>query len=101
MKTLIPSIAIMLFTLPALAEEKLPTDHGKTLHDKHCTSCHIGMTGGDDSTLYTRSNRKIKSRASLETQVQRCATNLDIQWFEDDVKAVADYLDKTWYKFSR
>lgn len=101
MKNVITLTALLLLTFPALAEEKVSADHGKKLHDESCTGCHIGMTGGDGSALYTRKDRKMKSRTSLETQVQRCATNSNLSWFEEDVKSVADYLDSTWYKFSK
>ena len=53
---------------------------GEALHQAHCTRCH-------DSQVYTRKNRMINQRSSLETHVQRCATNLDIVWFEEEVAA--------------
>lgn len=101
MRKLILASLLGFLALPLLAEETVSAEHGKRLHDESCSGCHIDMTGGDGSTLYTRSDRKIKSKESLETQVQRCATNTNQSWFENDVKSVTEYLDKTWYQFSR
>ena len=101
MRKTIIALTCLFFTLPVIAEEKISAEYGMTLHDESCVACHIGMTGGDGSTLYTRSDRKVNSRNSLETQVQRCATNTNLPWFEEEVKSVAEYLDKTWYKFSK
>jgi hypothetical protein len=79
-------------TTPA-TENNSAIEGGKQLHDVHClTSCH-------NVQLYTRQNRKIKSYNSLETQVQRCVTSLNKQWFEEEVKDVATYLNTEFYKF--
>lgn len=74
-------------------------EHGKALHDQHCTACHIGMTGGDGSVLYTRKNRRVKDLQGLEDQVRRCETNLELKWFDEDTLAVTQYLNNQYYKF--
>lgn len=73
-------------------EEMTGVKRGKELHDAHCVGCH-------DSQLYTRKNRMISSYESLKTHVQRCATNLNKQWFEDEVADVAAYLNTEFYLF--
>jgi len=67
-------------------------ERGKKLHNENCVRCH-------GSELYTRSNRRIRTYAGLSIHVQRCATNLNKQWFEDEVADVADYLDAEFYFF--
>jgi len=67
-------------------------EQGKKLHDAQCLSCH-------DTSVYTRDDRKMTHYESLKTHVQRCVTNLDKQWFEDEVHAVAAYLNHEFYKF--
>lgn len=67
-------------------------EQGKQLHGAHCVRCH-------NTSVYTRKNRMIKSYESLKTQVQRCATNLDKPWFDDEVDAVATYLNANYYLF--
>jgi hypothetical protein len=66
-------------------------------HD--CTSCHIRLMGGDGSKIYTRENRKVKTPASLATQIQDCSTNLGLMLFEDEEENLAAYLNKKYYKF--
>lgn len=66
---------------------------GKELHETtNCKGCH-------QPDLYTSPTRKMKTYASLQTQVQTCATNLSIPWFEEEVESVAAYLNTDYYKF--
>ena len=48
---------------------------------------------------YSRPDRKVHSMSTLKTYVQGCATNLSLSWFEDEVDAVAAYMNKEFYKF--
>lgn len=73
--------------------------HGKELHAANCVSCHVNMTGGDGSVLYTRSDRKVNSLPQLEAQVRRCESNLELKWFDEDIADVVQYLNRTYYKF--
>jgi hypothetical protein len=34
----------------------------------------------------------------LNTKVQTCVSHFGIDWFDDDVAAVTDYLNTTYYK---
>lgn len=74
---------------------------GQSLHDKNCQACHIAMTGGDGSVLYTRSQRKVRSLAALEAQVRRCESNLELKWFDEDIVDVVEYLNHAYYKFPK
>lgn len=65
---------------------------GKKLHQENCISCH-------GTEVYTRENRMIGSMDSLITQVNRCNVNLGTGWFDDEVEAVATYLNENYYKF--
>ncbi len=65
---------------------------GKELHEFNCLSCH-------GTEVYTRENRMIGSMDSLITQVNRCNVNLNTGWFDDEVEAVARYLNESYYKF--
>lgn len=65
---------------------------GKQLHDQNCMKCHT-------TELYTSEERKIDSLARLRARVQTCATNLELDWFEEDIDAVTDYLNEEYYKF--
>jgi hypothetical protein len=65
---------------------------GKQLVEKNCTSCH-------DDSVYTRKDRRVTTLEGLKKQVKRCELNLGLKWFDDEVNAVADYLNDTYYRF--
>ncbi len=65
---------------------------GELLHSEKCTGCH-------DSSLYTRENRKVSSKARLNTQVNFCKDNLGIMWFDEEVTDVVEYLNIQYYRF--
>jgi len=73
-------------------EEMTAVERGKQLHDQNCLRCH-------GTKPYTRRHRRIKTYAGLINHVQRCATNLNKQWWEDEVADVAEYLDVEFYFF--
>ncbi len=87
-------LLLALIGLPALAAEP---DRGAELHQQNCVACHTNMAGGDGSGLYTRPNRRVSSWEGLQKQVRRCELNLELRWFDDDVLAVSDYLNRTYY----
>jgi hypothetical protein len=92
MKTLISAF----FTTAVLAASQavVATDInlGKSLQQKNCMSCH-------DDGIYSREDRRVTSSDALRAQVQRCETNLNLQWFPEDVDAVIEYLNTSYYKF--
>ena len=92
MKTLISAF----FTTAVLAASQtvVATDInlGKSLQQKNCMSCH-------DDGIYSREDRRVTSSDALRAQVQRCEANLNLQWFPEDVDAVIEYLNTSYYKF--
>jgi len=92
MKTLIS--ALVTTTVLAASQTVLAIDvnHGKALQQKNCMSCH-------DDSIYTREERRVTSSDALRAQVQRCETSLNLQWFPEDVDAVIEYLNTSFYKF--
>ena len=93
------AVGSALVLLLAQAAQAADEANGKALHDENCTSCHIQMTGGDGSALYTRKDRKMKSMDSLKTQILRCASAKNLSWFDEEVNDVAAYLNATYYEF--
>jgi cytochrome c2 len=85
----------LLLSAPAVGDVK----RGEELHAKNCVSCHTSMVGGNGSTLYTRADRRVNSLDQLITQVNFCETTLELRWFEEDVMAVVEYLNRNYYKF--
>ena len=75
----------------ALADGDLA--NGKKLFTgSKCDKCH-------GTEVYTRKDRKVTSLASLESQVRRCDSNLNTNWFDDEIIDVTAHLNKNYYKF--
>ena len=70
----------------------IDVNHGKSLQQENCMRCH-------DDGIYTREERRVTTLDALRQQVQRCETNLDLTWFPEDVDAVIEYLNTSFYKF--
>ena len=89
MKTPTIAAAAVLLTLSqgAVAEED-----GAALHAAHCVSCH-------GSEVYTRAERRVTTRPGLTKQVRRCELALGLTWFDDQIEAVAEFLNDRYYHF--
>ncbi|MDT8310753.1 MAG: hypothetical protein RQ732_04840 [Methylophaga sp.] len=72
---------------------------GRALHDANCMQCHASLTGGDGNTLYSRSDRKVKTLAGLEKRVANCAIAADANWTPVQQQQVIDYLNSRFYRF--
>lgn len=77
--------------LPAQAAPDLAL--GKKLYtEANCTQCH-GTQG------YSKKGERVKDMASLKTMVQACATNFNKDWFDEDVAAVAAYINSLHFNY--
>jgi mono/diheme cytochrome c family protein len=87
--TAVATTAILSATQTVLA---IDINQGKSLNQENCVSCH-------DDGIYTREERRVTSMDALRAQVQRCEANLNLTWFPEDVDAVVEYLNTSFYKF--
>lgn len=71
---------------PLLAAE------GKALYENNCTKCH-----GTD--VFAREDRGIKSLEGLKNRVKACNNAIENKLSDDELKFIADYLNKDFYKF--
>jgi hypothetical protein len=92
MKTLISAFITTAVLAASQAVVATDINLGKSLQQKNCMSCH-------DDGIYSREDRRVTSSDALRAQVQRCETNLNLQWFPEDVDAVIEYLNTSYYKF--
>jgi cytochrome c553 len=100
LQTLVLAWSLIAASLPAAAApEPAPrpatnpgTDNAQALMDQHCVQCH-------GSEVYTRKDRKVNSLDALGRQVRRCEFNLQLRWFDEDVQAVTDHLNRLYYRF--
>ncbi len=92
-----------LITTAAMAEPFTAgnAEIGKILVEKNCVQCHVAQFGGDGTSVFTRSNRKINSSPALLAQIRTCNTMIGSKLFEDEELHVASYLNKTYYKFEK
>jgi cytochrome c2 len=95
---------LILFSLTATVQAtpfaKGDAATGNKYFDQHqCNSCHASMLGGDGTAMFTRAERKVKTAASLETQITRCSVNLGLTLFPEDEEHLGAYLNKKYYKF--
>ncbi|OUT96859.1 MAG: hypothetical protein CBC01_07580 [Betaproteobacteria bacterium TMED41] len=73
---------------------------GEKLHKESCSSCHDGMVpGGNGDELYLSEFRAINSSSKLKSQVEFCANQNGVAWFEDEIESVSRYLNNNFYKF--
>jgi hypothetical protein len=90
------STRIWTFSLLAVlsaAQPLVADDSAQALYDQNCVSCH-------GTEVYTREERKIDSLSSLESQVRRCETALELRWFDDEISAVTQLLNDRFYHFA-
>jgi len=62
--------------------------------EANCMQCH------SEKTFYN-GQPKVKTFDRLVKQVQMCDSNLKIGWFDDEVHAVAEYLNQTFYHLAK
>ncbi len=64
----------------------------KLYSGSQCNKCH-------GTEVFTRKDRKVKDLKGLEAQVRRCDSNLNTNWFDDEIHDVTAHLNKKFYKF--
>jgi cytochrome c5 len=81
------ALAVSLLAAPAA----LAAD-GKALIDRYCTGCHA-------DEVYTRPDRKMRSLDTLRLQVLRCNAMTKAGLTDEDIAAIVDHLNKSFYRF--
>jgi len=92
MKTSLLTLITTGLVMASSSSPAIDINHGKSLQQENCMRCH-------DDSMYTREERRVTTLDALQRQVQRCETNLDLAWFPEDVDAVTEYLNTSFYKF--
>lgn len=66
--------------------------------ENKCSECHARRVGGDGSAIYKPAGR-INTPTGLQSMVQYCSTQLNLQFFPEDVDAISAVLDRDHYHF--
>ena len=97
--------ALLTGTLAAVASAQQPkafsagdAKAGQILADKDCVACHVRKFG-DAHTIYSRSERKVRTPEQLLAQVRLCNAELSTNYFPEEEMHVAAFLNSRYYKF--
>ncbi len=74
---------------PVLSQE---SSRGQALYENHCRTCH-------ESSAHTRDGRKVTSMTELRSRVAAWSIHAGLDWSEQEVDDVTDYLNRTFYQF--
>ncbi len=77
---------------PIAAAQTTSPLRGMELYSNHCTVCHT-------SQAHIRENRKGTSLAAVEAWIRHWATELQLNWGDEEVKAVLHHLNTHYYKY--
>ena len=91
MKTVLS--ALLLLALPAWAQDP---DRGRALYDTHCIACHYERIHKRDP-----SRSLIRSVAQLRVEVVQRAALTGQRFTTEDLDDIAEYLNRTHYKFAK
>lgn len=84
-------VATMACALSALAQG--PLSRGQLLYDAHCVECH-------NSQMHWRDKRLVTDWDTLKYWVAHWQREASLGWGNDDVAAVARYLNAIVYQFA-
>lgn len=84
-------LALLLGSASAAAQPAAEVSRGQLLYDTHCLACH-------SEKLHWRDGRLVKDWPTLKHQVQRFQAVAHLGWIDDDVQAVAEYLNRSIYR---
>ncbi len=76
----------------ANAQTKIDVSRGELLYSTHCIACH-------STQLHWRDKKVATNWSSLKDEVIRWQRTSGLGWSEDDVTAVASYLNAKFYHF--
>ena len=91
MKRILAAVTIGLTAFPALAQD---AQRGRQLYETHCFACHYERIHKRDASRST-----IKSRTALRIEVGRWAAQLKRPLSTEDVDDIAEYLNRSHYRF--
>jgi mono/diheme cytochrome c family protein len=74
----------------ALSDTAVPP--GELLYQVNCNECHTAY-------VHWRDHRRAIDWETLQSQVWRWQGNLGVNWSQEQIDAVSDYLNRRYYQF--
>ena len=69
-------------------------DRGQALYENHCSSCH------DPHAHIAGEARHVATLADLRARVAAWSVHSGLNWSEEDVNDVTDFLNRRFYRFT-
>ncbi|MBC5783256.1 cytochrome c [Ramlibacter sp. USB13] len=85
-------VALAAFAATSAHAQDTSATRGRLLYGNHCVECHTQQ-------MHWRDQRLARDWDTLLGQVRRFQGIAGLNWAEDDVQAVARYLNETIYRF--
>jgi mono/diheme cytochrome c family protein len=87
-------LAIGMSMVGTTAAQSGASSRGELLYTTHCVACH-------NEQMHWRQFRLATDWPSLKEQVQRWQSTAKLRWSDEDVEAVAGYLNDSIYRYVR
>ena len=86
--------SLLILLMPSAYAAQLPGDSadGSFLHDANCLGC-------DDTGIYTRKDRRIRSLDALKGQLANCSHMANQQFSAIEMQNIIKYLNDQFYQF--
>lgn len=78
----------------AAPTQKTAKLRGQMLYDNHCMHCHA-------EGVHLRATSKVHSLDDLAHEVKKWAGLQRLDWNQDDLRDVADYMNRKYYKLKK
>jgi mono/diheme cytochrome c family protein len=85
-------LPLLLVAFAGVAHAQAAPSRGQLLYTTHCILCHT-------TQVHWRDQHKVHDWDTLRTWVRHWEGEGLLQWTDDDVDAVARYLNETFYQF--
>ncbi len=84
----------LLLASSAAGAQTVPGTRGALLYETHCIACH-------DVQVHWRDKKVARDWPGLKGEVRRWQGNNTLGWGEEDIDAVADYLNWRFYRYTK
>lgn len=89
-------VAVLLagVTASVIALHAMEFDRGEALYENHCSACH------DPQVHVAGEARHVATLADLRARVAAWSVHSGLNWSDEDINDVTDYLDRRFYRFA-